>query len=175
MKRCSYYASECRIISKCNMYCAQYLFGFKDIVSPFGHIICPYAKFSDIPEVVIFLELCLQLLAYGSFPLTFLTSPFSILTITGDVSLAVGAHSITIVPSVVPSTGATNTSPAGRFPNAPGRLKSPVSAKNIRPFTPIDSSVPPGAEMNIFSAPFKHPVRPSVLFLRTFQSTCIGP
>ena len=138
-------------------------------------------SFVPMPSSAMFLKSGFSLsfassfLAYGSLPLISLTSPFSIFRITGELSLNVGAQSITMTPFVVPSTGATKTSPAGRFPNAPGEVRLPVSASAFLPFIPIARSVPLGAVISAFSAPSMPAARLFVLSFNAFQSTCIGP
>ena len=52
--------------------------------------------------------------------------------------------STTSVPSAVPSIGAMKPSPAGRFPNAPGAVRSPASAIASRSPRPSRRSEPSG-------------------------------
>ena len=53
-------------------------------------------------------------------------------------------RSITHTPSAPVASGAMKTSPAGRFPNAPGWSSTPSSSFHSRPVTSNVQSVPPG-------------------------------
>ncbi len=81
---------------------------------------------------------------------------------------------------MVPSTGAMNPSPQGRFPKAPGWASSPASGMPVRPSRPILRSEPlghvirapdPAVSSSAIARPFLRSASMSALIIRASMSS----